>query len=97
MPANNPTNTFNMASLLRIAWRHPLTAANAEEGFLRVQDIVGTRLDPAAFHEAVAQALAAGLIHAPVVLPEGALQCHWRLHPTPQGVARARDLPAPPT
>ena len=32
---------------------------------------------------AVAEALAAGLIREPVVLPEGALQCHWRLQLTP--------------
>ena len=78
--------------LLRLAYRRALTAANAEEGFLRVQELAGTPLDPAAFHAAVAEALATGLIHEPVVLPEGALQCHWRLHLTPAGVARATAL-----
>ena len=92
MPPNSPINSFDTASLLRVAWRHALTAANAEEGLLRVQEIVGVPLDPAAFHAAVADALAAGLISEPVVLPEGALQCHWRLHLTPAGVARATAL-----
>ncbi len=89
-------NAFNLASLLRIAYRHHVTAATADEGFLRVQEIAGTKLDPAAFHGAIAEALAARLIREPVRLPEGALQCHWRLELTPEGVARARALIAPP-
>lgn len=84
-----------LQALLVAGYRHSLTAANADEAFLRVQDITGAPLDPAAFHAAVAEALAAGLIREPVVLPEGALQCHWRLHLTPHGVARATDLIGP--
>ena len=72
-----------LRALLLAGYRHALTAANADEAFLRVQEIAGTPLDPAAFHAAVAEALAAGLIREPVVLPEGALQCHWRLRLTP--------------
>jgi hypothetical protein len=53
------------------------------------------QLDAVAFHAAVAEALAAGLIREPVILPPGALQCHWRLDLTPQGVARARELIGP--
>jgi hypothetical protein len=79
---------IELARLLSAAHRHPLTAANADEAFLRVQEIAGTELDPAAFHAAVAEALAAGLICEPVVLPDGAMQCYWRLHLTPAGVAR---------
>jgi hypothetical protein len=84
-----------LAVLLRICFRHVVTAANADEGFLRVQEITDTQLDPAAFHAAIAEALAAGLIREPLRLPEGALQCQWRLDLTPQGVARARDLIGP--
>ncbi len=86
---------MDLASILCIAYRHAITAANADEAFLRVQEITGKALDPAAFHQAVAEALAAGLIREPVVLPPGALQCHWRLDLTPQGVARARELIGP--
>ena len=95
MLTNDAINPFGQASLLRVAYGHALTAANAEEGFLRVQDMFGAPLDPAAFHDVVAEALAAGLIREPVVLPEGALQCHWRLDLTPAGVARARELVGP--
>ena len=80
-----------MASLLRAAYRHALTAANADEAFLRVQEVIDTPLDPIAFHAAIAEAHAAGLILEPVVLPEGALQCHWRLQLTPAGVAGVRE------
>jgi hypothetical protein len=40
-----------------------------------------------------AACLRAGLIREPVRLPEGALQCHWHLELTPQGVEAARRLP----
>ncbi len=92
---SNGTNCFDTASLLRIAYRHHVTAANADEGLLNVQGIAGTKLDPAAFHRAIAEALAARLIREPVRLPDGALQCHWRLELTPEGVARATDLIGP--
>ena len=95
MPTYNPMNAFNLASLLRIAYRYRVTAANADEGFLAVQEIAGTTLDPVPFHAAVADALAARLIREPVRLTEGALQCHWRLELTPEGVARARELIGP--
>jgi hypothetical protein len=81
-----------MAALLLAGYRHGVAAAKADEALLRVQEIAAVPIDPAAFHAAVADAVAAGLILEPVVLPEGALQCHWRLHLTPAGLARARDL-----
>jgi hypothetical protein len=83
---------MELADLLRVAYRHEITAANADEAFLRVREIAATPLDAAAFHAAIADALATGLILEPVVLPEGALQCHWRLSLTPAGLARARAL-----
>jgi hypothetical protein len=87
-----------LATLLRVAYRHRVTAANADEAFARIRDIAGEPLEaPAlheapAFHEAVAAALAAGLIREPVRLPPGSLQCHWRLELTPAGVERARAI-----
>ncbi len=81
-----------LRALLLAGYRHRVVAANADEGFLQVEKIADGSLDPVAFHAAVAEALAAGLIAEPVVLPEGTLACHWRLHLTPQGVARAREM-----
>ena len=43
-------------------------------------------------HLLVAACLRDGLIREPVRLPAGALQCHWRLELTPDGVAAARAL-----
>jgi hypothetical protein len=86
----------NISSLLLVSgYRHSIHAPNADEAFLKVQEIVGTPLNAALFHAAVAKALTAGLIHDPVVLPEGALQCHWELRLTHAGLARARELIGP--
>jgi hypothetical protein len=35
----------------------------------------------------------AGHIHDPVQLPAGALQCHWQLDLTSDGVIKVQDLP----
>jgi hypothetical protein len=83
---------MELAGLLCVAYRHGVVAANADEAFLRIQEIVDAPLDAAAFHAAVAEAVATGLILDPVVLPPGALQCHWRLSLTPAGLAQARTL-----
>ena len=45
-----------------------------------------------AFRAAVAACLRDGLIRDPIRLPEGALQCHWRLELTSNGVSMARAL-----
>jgi hypothetical protein len=81
-----------LATLLLTGYRHPVSAANADEAHQRIRDIAGQPLDAAAFHAAVAAALAAGLIREPVRLPPGSLQCHWRLELTPAGVERARAI-----
>jgi hypothetical protein len=78
--------------LLLAGLRNFVTADNAEDGFARIQAIAGDKLDPTRFHDAVAACLRDGLIREPVRLPEGALQCHWRLELTPKGVAAARAL-----
>ncbi len=44
------------------------------------------------FRDAIDACLRDGLIREPIRLPEGALQCHWRLELTPNGVAEVRRL-----
>ncbi len=78
--------------VLLVGLRNSVTADNAEDGFARVQALSGKKLDAVLFHDALAACLRDGLIHEPVRLPEGALQCHWRLELTPKGVAAARAL-----
>jgi len=78
------------AALLRIGFHHRIVADNVEDGFARCAAAAGGTLTQAAFHDAIAHCLAAGLIREPVRLPEGSLQCHWRLELTPAGVAAAR-------
>ncbi len=49
----------------------------------------------AALAEAVAEGVRRGLLHDPVRLPPGALQCHWHLEPTARGRAVLRRLTRP--
>ncbi len=78
--------------LLRVAFRHRVSAANAEEGCERVRHLAGAELSDAAFQDALTACVRDGLVRDPVRLPEGALQCHWRLELTPAGVAAARAV-----
>jgi hypothetical protein len=80
-----------LSVLLRVGYRHAVSAPNAEAAFEQVQALAGGALDAADFHAAVAEALARGLIREPIRLPEGSLQCQWRLELTPEGVAAARN------
>ncbi len=73
------------AALLAIAFRHRVRAANADEGRQHIEALLGRELDSAAFAEAVARCLAARLIHDPVRLSAGDLQCHWELELTVGG------------
>lgn len=84
-----------VAAILLAGTRGCVTADNAEEGFRLVTEITGLEPDPAGFHAALAEAVAAGLVAEPLRLPDGALHCVWRLDLTPAGVARARLLAAP--
>jgi hypothetical protein len=76
--------------LLIIAFRNSISEPNVEAGFERVRALAGGTLDYDAFRDALDGCLRDGLIREPVRLPEGALQCHWRLELTPAGVAAAR-------
>jgi hypothetical protein len=78
--------------LLTAAFRHPISEPSIELGFERFRSIAGEPVDYASFCGAVADCLRDGLIREPVRLPEGALQCHWRLELTPAGVNAVRQL-----
>jgi hypothetical protein len=80
--------------IVRTAFRHRIVEPNAESGFARFAELTTGVLIEAEFHEAVADCLARRLIHDPVRLGEGALQCHWHLELTPSGVGVARALAA---
>ena len=86
------TSPDPVSLLLSIGFRHLVSETNAEAGVARIQELTGRVLTDPAIHDALATCLRDGLIREPVRLPEGALQCHWRLELTPLGVTRARDL-----
>jgi hypothetical protein len=81
-------------ALLTAALRHVVSGPDIEAGYERVASLAGGTIDYGAFCDAVADCLRDGLIHEPIRLPEGALQCHWHLELTPKGVATARSLPS---
>jgi hypothetical protein len=76
--------------LLTVAFRHVISEPNIEAGYERFSALAHRSIEFAPFCDAVATCLYQGLIHEPVRLPEGALQCHWHLELTPAGVAAAR-------
>jgi len=69
-----------------------VSAPSAEAGQAEIERLAGVTFDPAAFAAAVAGLLRDGLIREPIRLEDQALQCHWRLELTPDGVALARTL-----
>jgi hypothetical protein len=76
--------------LLQVAFRHAITAPNVESGFSRIRALTESDVEDAILAKAIDTCVAASWVREPVRLPEGALQCHWRLELTPQGVAAAR-------
>jgi hypothetical protein len=78
--------------LLTTAFRHVINEPNIESGFERFVVLSSTSTDYPTFCDAVAACLREKLIHEPVRLSEGALQCHWQLALTPTGVAIARVM-----
>ena len=78
-------------ALLTVAFRHAISEPNIEAGYERFRAINGDAADYATFCDAVVTCQREGLIHEPIRLPEGALQCHWHLELTPKGVAVARQ------
>src|SRR5579875_2508238 len=79
-------------ALMLVAFRHALTAPNAEEGMERLRSLLGNTFDEEALHAAIADCLRRGEIRDPVRLPPGALQCHWHLELSPKGVETVRRL-----
>ncbi len=80
--------------LLRIALRHRPRAADVTEGLALVEQIAGQPIPEAIFRASLARALADGLIHDPVRIAPGALQCHWQLEVTPAGAAKVNAISA---
>jgi len=80
------------SQLLTAALRHRISEPNIEAGFANFRTFAGTAVGYQAFCDTVAACLREGLIYEPVRLPEGALQCHWHLELTPDGVTKARSL-----
>jgi hypothetical protein len=78
--------------LLTTAFQHRINEPHIEAGYARFVAIVGLDVGFDAFCDAVAECLRDGLIREPIRLPEGALQCHWHLELTPDGVAAARTM-----
>ena len=81
------------STVLAVALRHSVGEPNIEMGFERFSVLTDLPMDYGAFCEAVATCLREGLIREPIRLPEGALQCHWHLELTPNGLTAARALP----
>lgn len=88
--------TDPVAAILAVAFRHVINEANIEAGYDRFRALTGGALDEDGFRAGIAECLRRGLIHEPIRLPEGTLQCHWHLELTPAGVAAARTLGRPP-
>jgi hypothetical protein len=82
----------NTETLLLIVLQQQIRASDADAGVNRLVEIAGGSATPAAWHAAVAEAVAAGLMQDPVRLPPGALQCHWHLELTATGTATVRRL-----
>ena len=78
------------AMLLTTALTHRINEPSIDAGFERFAALNGGSADYAAFVDAVSACLRDGLIREPVRLPEGALQCHWKLELTADGVIQAR-------
>lgn len=78
--------------LLLVAFRHRIREADIGAGLARFEAIVGRPVDEGEFRAALARAVAAGKVLDPVRLPPGALQCHWHLELTPEGVDAVRTL-----
>ena len=83
--------SVNPKSLLLVtAFQHVISEPNIEAAYERFRAINCDAVDYPSFCDAVAASLRDGLIREPIRLPEGALQCHWRLELTPKGVSAAR-------
>ncbi len=78
--------------VLLVAFRNRILEPDLESGLTRFAALVGQKIDAGDFQIALNHGLAAGYIHDPVRLSKGALQCHWHLGLTTQGVTKVRAL-----
>jgi hypothetical protein len=78
--------------LLTTALRNVIDEPNIDSGYTCFVALADRAVTYDAFCDAVAACLRDRLIHEPIRLPEGALQCHWHLELTPAGVATARRI-----
>ncbi len=76
--------------VLLAAFHHRIREPDSEAGIDALARIAGGAVTKDALRAAVADALAQGLVHDPVRLLPGALQCHWHLELTLAGVAAVR-------
>ena len=81
-----------LARLLCAVGAAPVNVDTVEIGLDVLTDRLGAGAARAALAEAVAQGVRRGLLHDPVRLPPGALQCHWHLEPTARGRALCRRI-----
>lgn len=80
------------ALVLTTAFRHTIHESDVEAGFARFVALTGQAAAYDTFCEAITNCVRDGMIRDPVRLPQGALQCHWHLELTTEGVAAARAL-----
>ncbi len=78
--------------LLLTALRYRIEGTDRDAGMTRLRAVLGDAADEAAIASMLARHVAAGLLHDPVRLEPGALQCHWRLELTPSGYAAIQGL-----
>ena len=78
--------------VLEAASGNQLVADDAAAGIALLMGASAEAAPTAAWHEAVANAVARGLVYDPVRLLPGALKCHWRLELTLAGHAEAMRL-----
>jgi hypothetical protein len=83
---------MEVSTLLLVAFRHRIEEPDLDSSLSRVASIAGQGVDPNAVHAAVGAALTDRYIRDPVQLGPGALQCHWHLELTPQGVEQVLAL-----
>ena len=81
-----------LGPLLLLIFRQRITAPDSDAGLAHLAASADRKASVAEWRTAVAEALAAGYIYDPVRLMTGALQCHWHLELTPNGVEIARSL-----
>ncbi len=90
--SSDPDMSPLLGPLLLVTFRQRIVAPDSDAGLAHLGASADRVASVDEWRTAVADALAAGYIHDPVRLPAGALQCHWHLELTPDGVETVRRL-----